>query len=482
MENLHQAFDPKTFREKGHALIDQIANYLEGVMGENETPVLPWKTPEENYAHWKENISKKTPAKDFYQAVIDSSMHLHHPKYVGHQVSPPLPDAILSGLLVGALKNGSGVYEMAPLAAPMEKIVMDFLAQYLGYGAEASGFLTSGGTLANLTALLTARQIKVGDDIWNGGNPEGKQLAIMVSEEAHYCVDRAVKIMGLGAAGIVKIPTNEKFQVDTEQLEAVYNNALAEGKTIFAIVGNACSTSVGAYDDLEKIGAFAQKHQLWFHADGAHGGAAIFSKKYKHLTKGIELADSVIIDGHKMMMTSGLITALIYKDGKNGYQTFHQKAQYLWENTEEEWFNLTKRTFECTKFANVIELFSIIKNYGFQIFDQYITQTYDLAKGFARLLSTHPDFELAHEPEANILCFRIFEENKSTEKLNQLNVNIRKKIIQSGNFYLVQTNINGSTYLRVSLMNPLTTIDLLEELLDEILKVHRTIDLTRPMN
>jgi len=395
---------------------------------------------------------------------------------MGHQVATPLPDTILSGLLVGALKNGSGLYEMSPLSAPMEKIVMNFFSKHIGYGYEASGFLTSGGTLANLTALLTARQVKGYGNIWNKGNPEGKQLAIMVSEEAHYCVDRAVRIMGLGDAGIIKIPTNNEFQADVSQLEKIYNNAITDGKIIFAIVGNACSTSVGAYDNLEAIGKFAQKHNLWFHADGAHGGAAIFSKKYKPLIKGIELADSIIIDGHKMMMTAGLITALIYKNGENSYRTFHQKAHYLLENSEEEWFNLTKRTFECTKFNSVLEVYSLIKNFGVDIFDEYITCTYDLAREFAKLLEANSNFEIAHQPESNILCFRILKNGKTPSEINELNAKIRKQLLHDGKFYIVQTMLNDSIYLRVTLMNYLTKIELLEELIEEIMTISKELD------
>ena len=472
MEKSPQPFNPNDFRIKGHQLIDQIADYLKMVTTTpDDIPVLPWRSPQAAYEDWKQFLVEKNTFEDFYKKIIKHSMHLHHPKYMGHQVSPPIPDAILSGILVSALKNGSGLYEMSPLSAPMERIVMDFFSKYIGYGNEASGFLTSGGTLANLTALLTARQVKGFGDIWNEGNPEGKQLAIMVSEEAHYCVDRAVRIMGLGDAGIVKIPTNDKFQADVSQLEKIYNNAITEGKTIFAIVGNACSTSVGAYDNLKAFGTFAQKHNLWFHADGAHGGAAIFSKKYKSLIKGIELADSVIIDGHKMMMTAGLITALIYKNGKDSYRTFHQKADYLWENSEEEWFNLTKRTFECTKFNSILEIYSLIKNYGVDIFDEYITNTYDLARAFSKMLQENPNFEIAHEPESNILCFRVIENGKTKTELNELNARIRKQLLHDGKFYIVQTMLTNSIYLRVTLMNSFSTIEMLEELIKEIIKI-----------
>ena len=475
MSKLHKALNAKDFRKNGHQLIDTIADYLEEVQ-QAKMPVMDWRPPEEALEDWTQYISNNNNATDFHKKIIKHSMHLHHPKYMGHQVAPPLPDTMLSGLLVSALKNGSGLYEMSPLSAPMEKIVTDFFSKHIGYGNEASGFLTSGGTLANLTALLTARQVKGFGDIWNEGNPEGKQLAIMVSEEAHYCVDRAVRIMGLGEAGIVKIPTNGNFQADISQLEEVYNNAITEGKIIFAIVGNACSTSVGAYDNLEAFGAFAQKHNLWFHADGAHGGAAIFSEKYKSLVKGIELADSVIIDGHKMMMTAGLITALIYKNGKDSYRTFHQKADYLWENSDEEWFNLTKRTFECTKFNSILEVYSLIKDYGVGIFDEYVTYTYDLTRAFSKMLKANSNFEIAHEPESNILCFRIIQNGKTPTELNELNARIRKQLLHDGKFYIVQTMLNDSIYLRVTLMNSFSTIELLEELVEEILIIAKQFD------
>lgn len=475
MSKLQKAFNPSDFRKNGHQLIDTIADYLENI-NLGKMPVMDWRPPEEALEDWQQELTSDSSPEDLLKKIIKHSMHLHHPKYMGHQVAPPIPDSMLSGLVISALKNGSGLYEMSPLSAPMEKIVMDFFSKYIGFGNEASGFLTSGGTLANLTALLTARQVKGFGDIWNDGNPEGKQLAIMVSEEAHYCVDRAIRIMGLGEAGIVKIPTNGKFQADVSQLDKIYNKAIAEGKIIFAIVGNACSTSVGAYDNLESFGEFAQKHNLWFHADGAHGGAVIFSEKYKSLVNGIELADSVIIDGHKMMMTASLITALIYKNGKNSYRTFHQKAHYLWENSEAEWFNLTKRTFECTKFNSVLEVYSLIKNYGVEIFDEYITYTYNLARAFAKMLKVNQNFEIAHEPESNILCFRVSKDGKTATELNEINSKIRKQLLHDGKFYIVQTMLKDSIYLRVTLMNSFSTIEVLEELVEEILGIAKELD------
>src|ERR1700755_1006214 len=118
----------------------------------------------------------------------------------------------------------------------------------------------------------------------------------MVSAEAHFSIDRAARIMGLGKSGIIKVPVNDKFQMRTEALETCYQNAVAAGLKVFCVIGCSCATSTGAYDDLETIADFAKQHQIWFHVDGAHGAPAIFSDKHKHLLNGIGHADSIVVD------------------------------------------------------------------------------------------------------------------------------------------------------------------------------------------
>lgn len=462
---IKDAFDPEIFRKEGHTLIDDIATYLAKAYEGKELPVFPAKQPEDSYHFWKNYQLKDN--NQLYRDLITHSTHLHHPGYIGHQVSPAVPSSALPILIGSLLKNGSGVYEMAPTGAALERIVPEEIAKYIGYDDGASGIITSGGTLANLTALLCARQEKGLGDIWNDGN--NKRMAIMVSEASHYCIDRAVRIMGLGADGVIKVPMNDRYQIEVDQLEICYQKAVANGQQIFAIVGNACSTSTGSYDDLEAIGKFAKKYNLWFHADGAHGGAAIFSAQYKHLVKGIELADSVVIDFHKMMLTAGLCTTLIFKNVVDSYKTFQVKAQYLFDDAvEEEWYNMAKRTFECTKFPNVFSVFALMQQHGGKLFEAYVDSTYNLSKAFYQILETDPDFETAHIPEANIVCFRFFDDTLDEAALNILNKKIRAQLIHKGDFYIVQTILNGQLYLRVSIMNPLTTMEHLKILIRDL--------------
>jgi L-2,4-diaminobutyrate decarboxylase len=364
--------------------------------------------------------------------------------------------------LTGMLNNGMAVYEMGLVSNPLERILSELLAKRIGFDNNASGLLTSGGTLANLTALLAARATKT--DVWEEGNAE--KIAVMVSEEAHYCIDRAARIMGMGSEGIIKIPTNDKLQIRTDLLEKYYQEAIENGFKVICIVGSACSTSTGSYDNLGEIAAFAQKYQLWFHTDGAHGGAVVFSEKYKHKVAGLEQADSVVIDWHKMLMTPALATALIFKREEDAFKTFQQKAQYLWANQySKDWFNSGKRTFECTKLMMSVKIYSILKAHGEQIFSENVDYLYDLGRTFAEMVKSRPNFELAVEPESNIVCFRL---RISSDNLNELNSSIRKQLLQDGKFYIVQTTLRENVYLRVSLMNPLTTETDLNALLDEV--------------
>jgi L-2,4-diaminobutyrate decarboxylase len=374
----------------------------------------------------------------------------------------------MASFLGSMLNNGMAVYEMGAAGTAIEKVVIDDLNRRIGYIVEeADGFITSGGTLANLTALLSARQAMVGEDVWENGLQE--KLGILVSSEAHYCVDRAARIMGFGGEGVVKVPVDEQFRMQVDQLDKCYEQAQQKGIRIIAVVGSAPSTSTGMHDDLVAIGEFAQEKKLWFHVDGAHGGAAIFSKKYKHYLKGIELADSVVIDGHKMLMTPSILTFLLFKDKKHSNATFTQKAQYLLASEDEDkWYDIALKSFECTKRMMSIQFYILLQMYGEDLFDQFVTTLYDLGQSFSKMIQEHPDFEIAVEPDTNILCFRYTKDGLSLEEINAINKKIRRQLLEEGAFYIVQTQLKGQVYLRTTIMNPKTEQKELKALLSKL--------------
>ncbi len=470
---LKKAYAPENFRIRGHRLIDELADHLQKQLNDSKSKTLNWQTPEVELEFWKNFLTYSNESELFSQ-VLKRTTNVHNPKCIGHQVAPTAPITALSALVGGLLNNGMAVYEMGMAPSAIERVVTDFLCSKIGYNSEARGFLTSGGTLANLTALLAARKAKVKIDVWNEGYKES--LGIMVSQEAHYCVDRAAKIMGLGEKGIIKIPTNSSYSVDCSRLEEYYKTAKKKGIHIFAIVGSAPSTATGVYDDLATISDFAKKYNLWFHVDGAHGGGAIFSKKYSPLLDGIHQADSVVIDGHKMMMMSAITTALLFKNGHYSHATFSQKADYLLEQSDhEDWYNIAKRTFECTKTMMSVHWFTMLKTYGEAIFDEYVTNLYDLGNIFGAMIANDSDFELAVSPVSNIVCFRIKPKNSTTTSLNQINADIRQYLLEDGEFYIVQTKLRGQYYMRCTIMNPFTTKNHFKTLLNKIKEAYNVL-------
>lgn len=464
---LSEAYASESFRQQGHDLVDLLADYLQAAQSQQLETVIPFRDPNDNYQYWQDDMANNPGSlTNFFRDVISQSTHLHHPRYLGHQVSPPLPVAALAGLLTSMLNNGMAVYEMGLVSNPLERLVSELLAQRIGFGPESSGLLTSGGTLANLTALLAARALQAAD-VWHQGTQE--RLAVMVSEEAHYCIDRAVRIMGLGSEGIIKIPVNDRFQLRVDLLETHLQEAQSRGLQVIAVVASACSTSTGSYDDIPAIADFCEQHNLWLHVDGAHGGAVVFSETNKHLVNGIDRADSVVVDWHKMLMTPALATALIFRRNNDAFQTFHQQAHYLWADQQStDWFNSGKRTFECTKLMMSVKIYAILKTYGEDILRENVDTLYLLARQFADFIRQQPDFELALVPQSNIVCFRYKPVAGPAATIDTVNNRIRQQLLQQGRFYIVQTTLKGQVYLRVSLMNPLTTLTDLNALIEAI--------------
>ncbi len=465
-DRISAAYSPEAFKKVGYELVDMLAQYLADAQQE-KIPVNTHIEPDEQLAFWKNLKADLEHPETLFSEVIKKSIQIHHPRYMGHQVCAPAPMGALASMVSSVLNNGMAIYEMGGPATAMEKVSVDVMLQKVGFETNGDGYLTSGGTLGNLTALLAARQQAVSGDVWENGLK--RQLGVMVSSEAHYSVDRACRVMGLGADGIIKIPVDADFRMNTKLLETCYLEAQHKGIEVMAVVGSAPSTSTGMHDDLEAIGAFCKEHDLWFHVDGAHGGAALFSEKYRYLLQGIHLADSIVIDGHKMLMTPALMTFVLYKNKMNSFATFRQKAQYLLEKTgEDDWYNGARRTMECTKLMMGMKFYTLLKIHGEEFFGDFVTRMYDLGRTFAEMIKTRPSFELAVDPDSNIVCFRWISKDLTVDQLNLRNARIRDHILKKGVYYIVQTNLKGLVYMRTTLMNPFTTQPMLVQLLDEI--------------
>ena len=472
---IHKAYDPEHFRRQGHQLVDLLADYYSNM--QSEAPlgnVLNHVPPEDLYHRWQEDL-EHVPHSDemaFFKTMLHDIIHMHHPQYLGHQTSIVAPMSALSELLGAALDPGMGVYEQGTSGVVLERLLSKKLGALIGWDDHCDGFMTSGGTLGNLTALLCARQVMIGSDVWENGF-QGKQYAFMVSSEAHYSVARAIKVMGMGAKGVVAVPVDEHYRMRTDLLPEYLKKAKKENIEVIGVIASSCSTATGSYDPIHEIADFCETNKLWLHVDGAHGACVLFSKKYKHLLHGIERADSVIMDFHKMLMTPKLITSVLFKNAEHSYQTFAQKASYLWDKDEgHEWYNLGKRTFELTKSFMSIRVYSLWRKYGEAIFEENVDHLYDLAKLFTEIINTEDNFEaILKSPASNIVCFRYVEKNWSEEKIEEINLKIRKQLIEEGIFFIVQTRVQGKLYLRTTLMNPFTTEKELRALLSEIRKL-----------
>ncbi len=469
MERIQDAYRADTFREDGHRLIDQLADYLEALHERpGEQPAMPYQRPNELWSQWRE--APPANIQELFARVLQQSVAVHHPQYMGHQISPPVPVAALAGLLGDFVNNGMGVYEMGMAGTVLERLVVERMARELGFGPEAGGFLTSGGTLANLTALLTARSLKVPERVWTEGQRE--PLALMVSAEAHYCVDRAARIMGWGSEGVIKVPTDDNYCLRTDLLPECLEAARQRGRRVIAIVGSACTTATGSFDDLEALADFAEAHDLWLHVDGAHGAALALSPEYRHRVAGLERADSVAMDFHKMLTTPSITTALLYKRQRDTYATFQQRAAYLleWEQPD-NWYDLARRTFECTKLMLGLKAYAILATQGVEFWRDYVTRVCRTTEQFAAQVRQRKSLKLAMEPQTNIICFRYHSEGMTEEALNHINRSIRQELLEDGSFYIVQTLLDQSVYLRCTLTNPFTTETHIAGLLEIIEKI-----------
>lgn len=412
-------------------------------------------------------------ASHFLTSYLANSQRMHHPRYIGHQVSSHHLSAGIADMIQGVVNNPMAIYEMGPSGAVIEQTIINWMLQKVGWLQQESitdftpradngaGILTHGGSMANMTAMLAARA-RIAPQSWVEGTPA--DLVVMGPSVAHYSIARAVSVIGLGANSFVPIEVDDREVMLADDLPRAYQESLDRGQRVMAVVANACATTTGLYDPIAEIGAFCQEHGLWYHVDGAHGAAALLHESTRPYLAGVEMADSLIWDTHKMLRTTTLCAAVLLKDQQSLANTFRQKGSYLFHDKEEPGFDLMPYAMECTKAAIGTKPFWVLATEGEGAVAEYVYQQYSTTKAMYELINAQPDFECPYSPEANILCFRY----TSGTDGNDYQLALRNEIVKRGQFYITSSEIKGRRHLRMTVINALTSLADVESLLEHI--------------
>lgn len=396
----------------------------------------------------------------FLEIYLAASTRLHHPGYMAHQVAVPQPLGALAALVDGFTNNAMAIYEMGPAAATTEHVLLNWMLAKAGWqpapfpgpgdatAAHGGGVLTHGGSLANLTALAAARA-RIAPEAWEYGVPP--DLVIVAPPACHYSIARAAGILGLGRRAVVAAPVDGLGRLDPGRLAACLAEQRAQGKRVLAVVANACATALGLYDPLRTVAEICRTAGVWLHVDGAHGASALVSPRQRYRLDGLDLADSLVWDAHKMLRTPTLCAAVLVRDHRDLEAAFHEEASYLFHDKDQPGIDFIHRTVECTKAALGLKLFFSLAAEGEAAMAAFIDRQCDLATEAAGFLRAQPDITVAVEPESNIVCFRL-------DGSDDHQLALRKRLTEVGRYYISTAEACGRRWLRLALMNPATTL------------------------
>lgn len=465
--------DARELERSGGRLLAGMVDYLETL---GDRAVSSPRSPAEMADAFQDPIPRSgRPAdevwSDVWDRIVADAIHLAHPMYMGHQVAPPLPHAALADALASLLNQSVAVTEMSPTGTPVEQQVIRWLIELAGYPEDADGTFVSGGSVANLTALLAAREATF-PGAWDDGaaGATGAPAAVFAAASAHYSVERTLGVLGLGARALVSVP-ERSFRMDVPALADAVRAARDQGRVPMAIVATAGSTATGLFDDLDAIADVAAAEDVWLHVDGAHGASFLVSDRLRDRVRGIERADSIAWDPHKMMLMPISASALLVRDRRLLDAAFQQSAPYLFHPRpgETRSRDLGKRTLQCSRRFDALKVWVAFQHYGLEHFARLQEHTVDNARTLHRILRDSDDFEPAHSPESNILCFRWLPhgaDDRPDDEIDRLQTALRERYNASGRGWITATVLGGRRVLRVTLMNPRTEEQHLRALLE----------------
>ncbi|TKA09570.1 pyridoxal phosphate-dependent decarboxylase family protein [Actinacidiphila oryziradicis] len=482
---LLDAFDAKLLRDNSETAVSRLEDHLADLSVRGLDLIDPAALSQAARALMTTEHESIAPFDEKrLNAIIDlyirTGIQVHSPGYMGRQFSGVVPLGGVIDFVSAVVNQPSSFYEAAQLPNVAERIMADELNRFIGWDPGSFAMVTtSGGSLANLTALLAARN-KMFPDFWSDGSPApaGRaRPAIAVGADAHYSVSRAAGIMGIGEGQIVRLPINRDHQICMDRARPTLDEAERRGLKVFCLVASAGTTSVGAFDPIDELGDLAREKNIWLHVDGAHGASLLVSDKLRRKLEGIEKVDSLAWDAHKLMFVPAPCTLLFYRNKKDSLAAFRQEASYVFTEDPDIYTELDSgdKNFECTKRPMIMALWALWAVYGRALFAEKIEYLCELTEEIHRVLVEETDFETAHRPEANILCFRYRPNGVGDKDVHRFQLAITDRIKRQGNFFISKVNIDGTAALRVVVMNHRITTEHFRMLLDEIRRVGRDL-------
>lgn len=309
--------------------------------------------------------------------------------------------AVLGELLAVMLNNSMYTYKVGGPQIVMEKLITKKLAELVGFGPEAEGTLAPGGSMTNLMGMLMARDWKDPQSRLNGVTT---RMVVYTSEASHYSIHKNAAFAGIGRNNVRKIGTDERGRMCTEKLEEAIKSDLNLGFTPFMINATAGTTVIGAFDPLPSISEIAKRYDLWLHVDGAYCGSALFSKKYKYLVKGSELADSFTLNAHKMLGTPLSCSLITVKDKRHLYTSMSQEASYLYQTANDD-YNPGQISLQCGRRNDALKFWTLWKSIGTKGLEAAVDHQFDLSRYAKDYVKNHPDYTLYNDDDTIAICF-----------------------------------------------------------------------------
>ena len=445
--------DSNAFRKQGHRLVDWVADYMEHV---EDYPVrssvapgeiaagLPASPPEEG-EDWDDIIA------DFDEKIMPGITHWQHPMFMAYFPSVSSPPSVLAELLIAGLGVQGMLWETSPAATELETRVMDWLRQALGLAEGFSGVIQDTASTATLCAVLSAREQATD----GGGNRDGAtafaDLVVYASDHAHTSIDKAVRIAGIGDAGLAKVPLNDADAMDISALETMIQKDKDAGKTPAMVIATLGATGAGGMDHIDKVAAICRHHGLWLHVDGAWAGSALILPEQRGMAKGLDMADSFVMNPHKWLYTGMDCSAYFVRNPDALTRTFAILPEYLKTGAGESVINYRDWGVALGRRFRALKLWFVLRSYGLEGLRAELRRHIALAGTLADRLAAEEDFEILVPPRLALFVFRYRPAGVPEPDLDALNETLLSRLNDSGRIYLTRIRVRDSFAIRVSI-------------------------------